>query len=84
MYKNVIRLISKWNRHINISNYLVTDSITKHESSVDFCLALELIGDYFTKSLQGSQFCSFRNIILGIREYYIPYYNTFVIELLED
>ena len=39
---------------------------------MEFCPTLEIIGDYFTKSLQGSQFRQLRNIILGIHEDYIP------------
>ena len=50
---------------------------------MELCPTLEIIGGYFTKSLQGYQFCRFHNIILGIHEDDIPYYNTSRIAPLE-
>ena len=41
-----------------------------------FCPNFDMIGDYFTKALQGSQFRRFRNIIIGIHEDDIPAYNA--------
>ena len=51
---------------------------------MEFCTTLDMIGDYFTKALQGSQFHLFRNIILGIHEEYIPYYNGSVRAFIEE
>ena len=51
---------------------------------MDFCPTLDMIGDYFTKALQGYQFRCFRNIFLSIHEDDIPSYNESVITLLED
>ena len=62
--KNGRKSSSKRTRHINIRYYFVTDD----ESSIEYCPTLEMIGDYFTKPLQGSQFRNSRNIILGIEE----------------
>ena len=42
-----------------------------------------MIGDYFTKALQGSQCCNFCTIIISIREYDIKTYNASRIALLE-
>ena len=39
---------------------------------MEFCPTFDMIGDYFTKALQGYQFRRFRNIILGIHEDDIP------------
>ena len=39
---------------------------------MEFFPTLDMIGDYFTKTLQGSKFSIFRNIILGIHEDNIP------------
>ena len=36
---------------------------------------LDMIGDYFTKALEGQQYRHFHNIILGIHEDEIPTYN---------
>ena len=47
------------------------------------CPTLDMIGDYFTKALQGFQLYRFRNIILGIDEDEIPAYNTSRIAFLE-
>ena len=44
---------------------------------------LDMIGNYFTKALQGSQFCCFRNNILGIHDDDINFYNASGIALLE-
>ena len=46
------------------------------EISIEHCPTLDMIGDYFTKQLQGSQFKRFRNTILGIVEEEIGRYNA--------
>ena len=51
---------------------------------MEFFLTLDIIGDYYTKALQGSQLRRFCNIILGIHEYEIPSYNASKIALLEE
>ena len=71
-------------RHINIINYFINDSITKQEASVEFCPTLKMIRDYSTKALQGSQFCWFGNIIIGIHEDEITSYNASGRALLEE
>ena len=48
----------------------------KQEASVKNCPTHDMIADYFTKALQGSQFRCFRNIVLGIHEDDIPAYNA--------
>ena len=47
---------SKRTRHMNIRYYFITDRIIKQEASVEFCPTFDMIGDYFTKALLGSQF----------------------------
>ena len=49
-----------------------------------FCQTLDMIGDYFTKELQGSKFSCFCNIILGIHEDDINFYNASGRALLEE
>ena len=56
----------------------------KQEASVEFCPTFDMIGDYFTKALQGSQFRRFCNIVLGIHEDDIPAYNESGRALLEE
>ena len=51
---------------------------------MEFFPTFDMIGDYFTKALQGYQFRRFRNIVLGIHEDEIPAYNAFGRALLEE
>ena len=66
--KNGKRSRSNSLRHIKIRYSFITDRIMKQEASVEFCPTFDIIEDYFTKSLQGSQFRRFRNIVIGIHE----------------
>ena len=54
--KNGRQSSSKSKRHINIRHYFIADRIVNQDTSVEFCPTFDMIGDYFTKSLQGSQF----------------------------
>ena len=74
--KNGIWWNIKRTRHINIIYYFITNSITKQEEFIEFCTTFDMIGGYFTKALQGSQFCQFFFLILDIREDDIPSYNA--------
>ena len=51
---------------------------------MECCPALDMIGDYFKKALQGSQFRRFRHIILGIHEDDIPAYSAPERAILEE
>ena len=51
---------------------------------MEFCPTFDMIGVHFTKTLQGSQFRRFRNIILGIHEDDIPAYNASGRAFLEE
>ena len=55
-------------------DFFFTDRISAGELNVSYCPNLNMIGDYFTKPLQGSLFCKFQNTILGITETDIPRY----------
>ena len=41
-----------------------------------FCPTFDMIGDSFTKALQGSQLRQFCNVVLGVHEDDIPAYNA--------
>ena len=82
--KNVRQSISKRKRNINIRYYFITARITKQEAYAELCTNLDMIGDYFTKALQVSQFRRFRNTIIGIHEDDIPAYNASVRDLLKN
>jgi hypothetical protein len=82
--KNGMKSSGKRTRHINIRYFFVTDRISADELNVEYCPTGEMLGDYFTKPLQGSQFRKFRNIILGINEADIPTYNATARQQIAD
>ena len=57
---------SKRTRHFNIRYFFITDRISKREISIEYCPTQEMIGDFFTKPLQGHQFRKLRAIILNL------------------
>ena len=56
---------SKRTRHINIRYYFVTDRANCGEITIKHCPTVEMIGDFFTKPLQGGLFIKFRDLILN-------------------
>ncbi len=59
---------SKCTRYMNIRYFFITDRIKQRQMMVGYCLASEMIGDYFTKPLQGALFCKFQAIIMNINK----------------
>ena len=60
--------ISQRTKHINVRYYFMKDRIANNELEVVYCPTEDMIGDYFTKPLQGKQFIQFRNMILEITD----------------
>ena len=58
---------SKRTRHINICYYFVTDRANCGEIKLQHCPTTEMLGDYFTKPLQGGLFTKFRDRILNLQ-----------------
>ena len=58
---------SKRMRYISIRYYFITDRIGRHEIEVRYCPTDEMIGDFYTKPLNGSKFRKFRNIIMNCK-----------------
>ena len=58
---------SKRTRHINIRHYFVTDDANCGEIKLKHCPTTKMLGDYFTKPLQGGLFNKFRDRILNIQ-----------------
>jgi len=56
---------SKRTRHINIRYFFVTDCVKKGKVTIEYCPTKEMIGDFFTKPLQGSLFRKLRSFILN-------------------
>ena len=60
------RSSGKRTRHIDIRYFFVTDRIGKGDMRVEHCPTESMIGDFFTKPLQGIKFRNFRDLILNI------------------
>jgi hypothetical protein len=58
---------SKRTRHINVRYFFVTDRIKSQEMNVEYCPTGEMLGDLFTKPLQGSLFRKFRDAIMNVK-----------------
>ena len=58
---------SKRTRHINIRYYFVTDRANCGEIKLQHCPTAEMLGDYFTKPLQGALFTKFLDRILNLQ-----------------
>ena len=71
--KNGLALAGKRSRHINIRYFFLKDRISKGEVTVKCCPTDEMIGDYFTKPLQGGKFKKFRNEMLGANFFMFNY-----------
>ena len=59
---------TKRTKHIEIRYFYITDKVKSGEITIEHCPTKEMIADFFTKSLCGSLFKKFRNIILGIND----------------
>ncbi len=53
-------------QHIDIRHYFVTDRIRRGDLRVEYCNTDDMIGDFFTKPVQGSKFCKFQTIVLNL------------------
>jgi hypothetical protein len=66
--KNGRKSSGKRTKHLNIRYYFITDRISRKELSVAYCPTEEMVGDFFTKPLQGKLFYKFRSIIMNLKE----------------
>jgi len=67
--KNGKQSSGKRTRHMNIRYFFITDRVKKGEMTIRYCPASEMVGDHFTKPLQGVLFRRFRAIIMNIDEW---------------
>jgi hypothetical protein len=63
--KNGKRSSSKRTRAINIRYFFIADQVEKGNVEIKYCPTNLMIGDFFTKPLQGKKFEYFRDLILG-------------------
>jgi hypothetical protein len=59
------RSSGKRSRALNIRYFFITDQVEKGNMTIEYCPTDDMIGDYFTKPLQGSKFLNFRATLLG-------------------
>ena len=59
---------SKRTKHLNCRYYFITDRINNGDLSVAYCPTGEMVGDFFTKPLQGQLFIKFRNRIMNLND----------------
>ena len=52
-------------RHIDIRYFWIKDRVKGHSIIIRHCPTLRMLGDFFTKPLQGTLFRKFRDVILG-------------------
>ena len=50
---------------LNICYFFLTDQIKKGNLTMEYCLTLEMIGDFMSKPLQGKLFKKFKKVIMG-------------------
>ena len=59
----------KRTRHMNVRYIFIKDRVDSGEVSIQHCPTDDMVGDYFTKPLQGSKFVRFRNLIMVYEEH---------------
>ena len=59
---------TKHTKHMNIRYFYVTEQVRNKAIHVTHCPMEEMVGDFFTKPLQGSLFIKMRNYIMGNEE----------------
>jgi hypothetical protein len=64
--KNGHASASKRSRHMNIRYFFITDRVKTGELRIEYCPTEEMVGDFFTKPLQGVQFYKLRDDIMNI------------------
>jgi hypothetical protein len=62
---NSKKSLGKPTRALDIRYYFITDQVEKGNAQIEHCGTNNMVGDFFTKPLQGKKFQKFRNDILG-------------------
>ena len=57
---------SQRTRHINVRYFFIKDKVDQGDIEIIYCPTGDMVGDFFTKPLRGSQFQNFRERILGL------------------
>jgi hypothetical protein len=64
-WKQMVRRVRESERALNIRYFFITDQVEKGNAQIEHCGTDNMVGDFFTKPLQGEKFQRFRNDILG-------------------
>ena len=77
LLKNGKKSAGKQSRHIDIRFFWTADRLKAHDIEVEYCPTECMLGDFFTKPLQGSLFRDMRDVIMGHKHSDIldPYFN---------
>ena len=68
LVRNGRRSSTKRTKHMDIRYFYVTEQVGRKTIHVTHCPIEEMVGDFFTKPLQGSLFLKMRNYIMGNEE----------------
>jgi hypothetical protein len=52
--------------HINICYFFITDGVNMKEVEIKWCPTRDMVADFMTKPLQGSNFRRLRDLIMGM------------------
>ena len=55
----------KRTKHMNVRYFFIADRVGAGDFVIDDCHTDEMVGDFFTKPLQGSKYKYFRALIMG-------------------
>lgn len=66
--RNRARSNSRRTRHLNIKFYFIMDRIESGEITIKYRPIDDMVGDFFTKPLQGHKFWKFRKTIMGRKD----------------
>ena len=69
LLKNGVVSATKKSRHVDIRYFWTTDRIRDLEMEVVYCPTEKMLGDFFTKPLQGKLFRLMRDIVQGTKPY---------------
>jgi hypothetical protein len=59
------RSLGKQKQALKIRYFFITHQVEKGDAQIEHCKTDGMVGDFFTKPLQGEKFLQFRNNILG-------------------
>ena len=74
-----MKSVDKGSRHIKTKYFFVNEKVQNDELKIVYCPTKNMIGDFFTKPLQGTLFITHRDASLGIKaENYLLYLKQYI------